>query len=64
MTTIQASLPDHLYQETHYLVTQGWFRDENDFIIEAVRRYLETHRGALMEQFIREDVAWGLYGTE
>jgi len=32
--------------------------------VEALRRYLETHRDELMEHFIREDVEWGLHGNE
>lgn len=64
MKTIQAQLPDHLYHETLSLVEEGWFRDEQEIFLEAIRRYLEAHRPEVMEQFIREDVEWGLHGDE
>ncbi len=64
MKTIQAKLPENLYNEAAFLVGEGWFRDENEFFIEAVRRYLETHNHELMERFIREDVTWGLHGKD
>lgn len=33
-------------------------------MLEVLRRYLDAHRPELMEQFVREDVEWGLYGDE
>ncbi len=62
MKTIKAQLPDQLYAETLFLVQEGWFRDEQEILLEALRRYLDAHRPELMEQFVREDVEWGLYG--
>ncbi len=64
MKTIEARLPDQLYAETQFLVQEGWFRDEQEILLEALRRYLNTHRPEHMEQFVREDVEWGLYGDE
>jgi Arc/MetJ-type ribon-helix-helix transcriptional regulator len=64
MKTIEAQLPDQLYAETLSLVHKGWFRDEQDILLEALRRYLDAHRPELMEQFVREDIEWGLYGDE
>lgn len=43
---------------------KGWFRNEDDMILEALRRFLDTHRIELMEKFIRENVEWGLHGKE
>jgi len=62
--TIQATLPPRLYQQIRTLVTEGWFRDEDDLFIEALRRFLDVRRLELLEQFIREDVEWGLHGEE
>ena len=64
MQTIRAEVPDNLYSKALVLVDQGWFTDENQLIVEAVRRYLEAHEPAMMEQFIREDVEWGLRGGD
>lgn len=60
MKTIQAEVPDQLYQQARALIDAGWFRDEDDLFREALRRFLDTHRPALMEKFLRDDVAWGL----
>lgn len=62
--TIQMTLPPRLHQQLRILVAEGWFRDENDLLFEALRRFLEVRRPELMERFIREDVEWGLHGKE
>jgi hypothetical protein len=41
-----------------------WFRSLDDIIIDALRRFLEAHRSELMEEFIRQDVDWGLSGKD
>ena len=62
--TIQTTVPRRLHEEMQALIADGWFRNEDDIVFEAVRRFLETHRPDLMERFVREDVAWGLHGTD
>ena len=62
--TIQMTLPPRLYERVRVLVTEGWFTDDNDLVIEALRRFLHAHRPELMEQFVREDVEWGLHGED
>lgn len=64
MKTISTALPDQLYQEIKSLVDKGWFLNEEDIILEALRRFLDSHKVELMERFIREDVEWGLHGRE
>lgn len=64
MKTIQAELPEKLYEQLKSLVDEGWFTTEKDLIIEALRRFLESHKPGLMEQFVREDTQWGLYGKD
>ena len=61
-TTI--SLPSSLAKQAQEQIKAGWFPDINSLVVEALRRYLETHRDELMERFIREDVEWGLHGDE
>ncbi len=63
-TTIQMTLPPRLHEQLRVLVAEGWFRDENDLLLEALRRFLEVRRPELMERFIREDIEWGLYGED
>lgn len=46
------------------LIREGWFPNADALIAEALRRFLDTHRTELMERFVREDVEWGLHGTD
>jgi Arc/MetJ-type ribon-helix-helix transcriptional regulator len=64
MATIQTDVPVRLLTEMQMLVEAGWFRDLDDLMLDALRRFLESHRAELMERFIREDVEWGLHGDE
>ncbi len=64
MTTLQTQIPDQLLQRAQYLTQQGWMANMDDLIAEAMRRYLESHRETMSEQFVREDVDWGLNGQD
>jgi Arc/MetJ-type ribon-helix-helix transcriptional regulator len=63
-TTIQADVPVRLLTEMQALVEAGWFRSLDELMLDALRRFVESHRTELMERFVREDVEWGLYGDE
>ena len=62
--TVAAEIPVRLLGEMRSLVDAGWFRDLDELILEALRRYVESHRAELMEEFVREDVEWGLRGKD
>jgi len=64
MKTIQADVPVRLLTEMQMLVEAGWFRDLDDLMLDALRRFVESHPVELMERFIREDVKWGLHGED
>ncbi|MCC6299268.1 MAG: CopG family transcriptional regulator [Anaerolineales bacterium] len=57
-------LPSRLAEQVNLHVEEGWFSDLNSLVVEAVRRYLETHNREFAERFILEDVEWGLKGDE
>jgi hypothetical protein len=61
-TTIH--LPPRLAEQTQNYVKEGWFPDLNSLMVEALRRYMETHPAELNERFVLEDVEWGLHGNE
>jgi len=63
-TTIKTQIPLKLFSEMEQLVQLGWFQTVDDLVVSALRRYLEAHQGELMEQFIQEDIEWGLCGTD
>jgi Arc/MetJ-type ribon-helix-helix transcriptional regulator len=62
--TIHMTLPPRVQEQIRALIAAGWFRDENDVVSEALRRFLDTHRPDVLEQYIREDVEWGLHGRD
>lgn len=62
--TIEAEVPARMLDEMQSLVNAGWFRDLDELILDALRRFLDSHRATLMEELIREDVDWGLHGTD
>jgi Arc/MetJ-type ribon-helix-helix transcriptional regulator len=64
MKTIQTEVPEQLYKKAKALVQEGWFRDEKDIFSEAIRRFLTTHQSDLMEKFVRDDIEWGLHGSD
>jgi len=63
-TSIQVEVPIHLMTQAQKLVDAGWFRDLDEVFFDALRRFLESHQEELMEDFIRQDVEWGLTGDE
>ena len=62
--SIQAEFPDGLLNQAQMLVDEGWAGDLNEILVDALRRYLESHNSTLTESFLREDVAWGLDGKD
>jgi Arc/MetJ-type ribon-helix-helix transcriptional regulator len=64
VATIQTDVPVRLLTEMQTLVKAGWFRDLDELMLDALRRFVESHRDKLMERFIREDVEWGLHGDD
>lgn len=63
-TTIQTEIPKALLSHAQNLIEAGWFRSLDEVMLDALRRFLASHRAELMEQFIRQDVEWGLTGNE
>ncbi|WP_404358531.1 hypothetical protein [Methylotuvimicrobium sp. KM1] len=45
------------------IVLPRFAKEEGDHN-EVMHRYLESHREAITEEFIREDVDWGLHGKD
>jgi Arc/MetJ-type ribon-helix-helix transcriptional regulator len=50
MKTVQTEVPEALYNKAVALVNEGWFRDEKDVFLEAIRRFLDTHQSELMQK--------------
>ena len=60
----QVQLPKRLADAVEQLVNEGWYSDQQSVMVEALRRFLASHRPERMERFVREDVAWGLRGQD
>jgi Arc/MetJ-type ribon-helix-helix transcriptional regulator len=63
-TTVHTEIPLSLFTQAQNLVEAGWFRSLDEIVVDALRRFLESHRTELMEEFIRQDVEWGLTGHD
>lgn len=61
-TAVRTEVPNRLLAELQALVDAGWSRNLDEVVLDALRRYADSHRQELMEEFIREDVEWGLRG--
>jgi Arc/MetJ-type ribon-helix-helix transcriptional regulator len=62
--TLQTEVPKRLLSELQGLVDTGWSRSLDEIVLEALRRYADSHRQELNEEFIRQDVEWGLRGSD
>ena len=62
MATLHAEIPQQLWQQAQNMVDRGWVNNLDALVSESLQRYLESHQEAMTEQFIREDVEWGLRG--
>lgn len=61
---IHTEMPSQLLDEAQLLVDDGWYRNIDEILFDALRRFLESHRTKLVDEFIQQDVKWGLYGHE
>jgi Arc/MetJ-type ribon-helix-helix transcriptional regulator len=63
-TTLRTEVPSRLLAEMQSLVDAGWFRSLDEVMLDARRRFLDSHREDLMQGLLREDVEWGLCGKD
>jgi len=64
MKTLSIECPDWLADRLARLVREGWVVDEQQALLEALRRFLDSHRPELIESQILSDVEWGLHGRD
>jgi hypothetical protein len=64
MKTFNVDCPDTLAERLAQLVRDGWVADEQQAMIEALRRFLDSHRPELIESQILADVEWGMHGND
>jgi len=64
MKTMTIECPDKLASELDEFVKEGWAINTCDTVIEAVRRFLESHSPDIISKHVRSDVEWGLHGKD
>jgi len=64
MQTIPAKVTERLVMELDELVKQGWYASRSEAIRDAIRELVKKTKLDRLEQAIREDIRWGLYGAE
>jgi hypothetical protein len=64
MKTLTVQCPDELAEQLQRLVRDGWVADEQQALIEALKRFVDSHRPELIESQVRRDVQWGLHGKD
>lgn len=64
MALLKADIPPCLREEAERFFEAGWHRDMDGLVTDALRRYSDAHSEMLMEQFLEEDIAWGLRGRD
>jgi hypothetical protein len=61
---IQAQLPPELMARALSFVEEGWASNLDELLVEALRRFLESHSSRMTESFMISDVRWGLTGND
>ena len=64
MKMLNVQCPDAIADRLARLVREGWVADEQQAVIEALRRFLDSHRPELIESQVLADVEWGLHGND
>ncbi len=64
MKTICLQLPDSEALELTEVTELCGYASEEELTRVALRRFLDSHTAKLQEQFVMQDVAWGLHGKD
>jgi len=64
MKTLSIECPDAIAEALERLVRDGWVADQDQAVVEALRRFIQMRRPELLESQILSDVKWGLHGRD
>ena len=64
MTTLTVQCPDQLAEQLDDFVKEGWAADAGEAMVEALRRFLESHRPDIARAQVLTDVEWALHGED
>ena len=60
--TVPAKLTPKLIAELDELVKEGWYANRSEAVRDAVRELVEKMRLETLQEAIKKDIEWGLYG--
>jgi len=60
MTSVRIRIPEKLYRELNRLVKQDCFSNYEVVAEIALRKFLNSYRPEIIEEFLQEDVQWAL----
>ena len=63
-TRIEVEIGKELLIEATEFIRDGWSPNLSDLLTQALRRYLDSHSPEITEMLIKQDVAWGLRGSD
>jgi Arc/MetJ-type ribon-helix-helix transcriptional regulator len=64
METVPAKVTKKLVMEIDELIKEGWYANRSEFIRDAIRDMIKKTKLEKMEESIKKDVSWGLYGKD
>ena len=64
MKTLTIECPDGLADDLDSFVKSGCATDTQETVVEALRKFLNSHRPDLIRAQILDDVEWGLHGND
>lgn len=64
MEAIPAKLTPRLIQEIDEIIQEGWYANRSELIRDAVREMVKKVKVERLEAAIKEDVRWGLHGSD
>ncbi len=62
MESVPAKLTKRIVIEMEELIKQGWYANKSELIRNAVRELVKKQKVIELENAIKEDIKWGLYG--
>lgn len=64
MKTVPAKLTEKLLYELDQTVKEGWYSSRSEAIRNAVRELIEKMKLRKIEENMKKDMYWGLYGKD
>ena len=64
MKTLTVECPDQLVEQLDGYVKDGWAAGVGEAVVEAIRRFLDSHRPDIARAQVLADVEWGLHGKD